>query len=131
MVRKTLRFARSTIPTLLFSSSATKRCWRARSMAIWSIRPRTSPSGILASRCRTPVADFLLHGKDCALRRGLLDDGRDRHLGHRQQRVVLRRPGDVFEIGEHLLLGSPRGCGCFAAILIEGIIFRRGAEALR
>src|SRR5262249_43986593 len=29
------------------------------------------------------VADFLLHREDCALRRGLLDDRRDRHLGHR------------------------------------------------
>src|SRR5262245_6512176 len=48
---------------------------------------------------RLAVANFLLHGEDCALRRGLLDDCRDRHLGHRQQRVVLGGSGDVLGVG--------------------------------
>jgi len=45
----TFRFARSTIPTLSLPSSATNRRCRVRSIAIWSIWPRTSPSGILVS----------------------------------------------------------------------------------
>src|SRR5437762_13429185 len=50
------------------------------------------------------IADLFLHGKDRALGGGFLDDRRDGHFGHRQQRVVLRRTGDMFEVGRHLLL---------------------------
>src|SRR5262245_33758574 len=57
----TLRPLRSTIPTELLPSSATKRRCRARSMAMWSIRPLTLPSGILASSLSPDVSG------DCAM----------------------------------------------------------------
>ena len=41
------------------------------------------------------AADFLLNGQNRALRRGLLDNHRKGRLGHRQQRMTLRRPSDV------------------------------------
>src|SRR5215813_11971307 len=219
----TLRPLRSTTPTVLLPSSATKRRCRARSMAMWSIRPLTLPSGILASSlspdvsgdcamawsCATssasvnaiiapirfgmksilrdlppkvdlsrsgltrrskggapglfvrsatgrfagcqvvercfrcvalhshyledglPVADLFLHGEHRPLRRSLLDDRGDCHLGHGQQRVILRRPCDMLEVGKHFLFRSPAGCSGLSAILIEGVVFRGSLEALR
>src|SRR5262245_61336260 len=41
------------------------------------------------------VANFLLIRQDRALRRRLLDNHRKRRLGHRQQRMIRRRPSDM------------------------------------
>src|SRR5262249_4820291 len=43
---------RPAILTLLLPSSATNSRWRPKSIAIWSIRPTTSPSGILNPNSR-------------------------------------------------------------------------------
>ena len=47
---------RSTMPRLLFSSSAIKMRLRRGSTARWSMRPRTAPRGILASNSRGAAA---------------------------------------------------------------------------
>src|SRR5271169_132770 len=52
IVRSTFPAARSTTPTLLLPSSATNSRRRFKSMPRWSIRPFTSPSGILDSSTR-------------------------------------------------------------------------------
>src|SRR6516164_5501896 len=41
------------------------------------------------------AANFLPNSQDRSLCRSLLDDCRNPDLGHREQRVILRRPSDV------------------------------------
>src|SRR5262249_12268202 len=41
------------------------------------------------------AANFLPNSQDRTPRRSLLDDRRNPDLGHREQRVILRRPSDV------------------------------------
>src|SRR5713101_2604462 len=53
---------------------------------------------------RFAVAYLFLHRKDRALRRGLLNDRRDRYLGHGQQRV--RRAGNMRGVGKHFFPGA-------------------------
>src|SRR5215471_13253015 len=77
------------------------------------------------------AAYFLLNGQDRALRRGLLDNRRKGRLGHRQQRMILRRPSDVLQVSEYLLLRGPRRRCCVAYVLVEGIILSGRVEALR
>src|SRR3954452_11538700 len=50
------RFATSITPTLSLPSSATDNHCRLRSIARWSIRPLTGPSGILVSSCSGTAA---------------------------------------------------------------------------
>src|SRR4051795_6878349 len=58
------RFATSITPTLSLPSSATNSHCRLMSIARWSMRPLTGPSGILASNCSgaASVCAFAMNG---------------------------------------------------------------------